>query len=300
MLSMPTIQVDTLRLDLIHPIISGNKWYKLNDYLQDAIAKNSRTIASFGGPYSNHLVALAYAANSLGLKSIGYVRSNKNEPLTHSLQAAIAMGMELIYLGRTSFQAKKQKLLEENVNELNKAIYLIDEGGYGPLGVKGATSIISQFEPTQNKEKGSVNTNPLDTYHYIICAVGTGTMLAGILQAAKKSQKIIGIVVLKNEGTLQTEIQNLLVDKNTPFSLLHQFHQGGYAKTSSEQIDFMNQLWVHAKIPTDIVYTGKVFYAVAQLVQQNYFKPGSKVLVIHSGGIQGNKSLAKNVLHFTS
>jgi len=301
-LSNSDVAIDVLRLDQVHPVVSGNKWYKLRYYIQGAVESQANTIASFGGPYSNHLVALAYAAKENGLKSIGYLRSNEGEPITPTLQEAIAYGMELVFLGRTSFQEKKNELLVQNKNG-DSETYFVDEGGYGILGAKGATTIVSDWDPFNKNNHSITETyvqakNPIHDYDYIICAVGTGTMIAGIINAAKINQTIIGIPVLKNEGTINQEIENLLEDKNAKFELLHTFHQGGYAKTSPAQIEFMNRLWIHAKIPTDIVYTGKVFFAVEQLIQENYFKPKSKVLIIHSGGLQGNRSLEKDVLHY--
>ena len=279
-LSSHQVAIDTLRLDQIHPIVSGNKWYKLRFYIQEAIKSQATTIASFGGPYSNHLVALAYMAKENGLKCIGYVRSNEGEPITPTLQEAIVYGMEIVFAGRSAFQEKKNELLSQNQESTN-GLYFVNEGGYGVLGAKGASTLMGDW-----------------SYNYIVCAVGTGTMIAGILNAVAKHQKIIGIPVLKNEGTIHSEIAELLDDKNANFTLLHQFHQGGYAKTTPEQIEFMNRLWAHASIPTDIVYTGKVFYAVEQLMHANYFNPNSKVLIIHSGGLQGNRSLEKGVLAF--
>jgi 1-aminocyclopropane-1-carboxylate deaminase len=290
-LSSDTISVDTLRLDQIHPIISGNKWYKLRYYLKEAKLNNAIKIASFGGPFSNHLVALAYVAKLNGLKSIGYVRSNDNENLTPSLQEAVSYGMELIFLGRQKFQEKKNKLIEANKTSADKQTYFIDEGGYGLTGAKGAATIISDWNHISTG-------NPIHKYNSIICAVGTGTMIAGILNTSNENQRVIGISVLKNEGTIKAEIQNLLTNKTKPFELLHSFHHGGYAKTTPVQIAFMNELWKNSKIPTDIVYTGKIFYAVHQLLLSNYFPTGSKVLVIHSGGLQGNRSLEKGVLNF--
>ena len=294
LLSRPSIQVNTLRLDLIHPIISGNKWYKLKFYLSEANEAKAKVIASFGGPFSNHLVALAYAAKMNGLKSIGYVRSNENESVTPSLQEALNYGMKLIHLGRTQFQSKKNELLALNAENLNET-YFLDEGGYGILGAKGASTIISDWE---SRKTNADDTNQIHNYDNIVCAVGTGTMIAGIINAAKNDQKVIGIPVLKNEGTINDEIDNLIENKFTNFTLFHEFHQGGYAKTTPNQIEFMNKLWEHNKIPTDIVYTGKVFYAVEQLLNQAYFKPDSKILIIHSGGLQGNQSLEKGVLVF--
>jgi 1-aminocyclopropane-1-carboxylate deaminase len=295
--------VEVLRLDQIHPIVSGNKWYKLRYYIQAAIEHQAKTIVSFGGPYSNHLVALAYAAKENGLKSIGYVRANEGEPITPTLQEATTYEMELIFLGRTLFQEKKKELLIQNVNGFSETYY-VDEGGYGKIGAKGASTIVNDWDPFNNNNNDSITEtndqakNPIHEYDYIICAVGTGTMIAGIINASKINQSIIGIPVLKNEGTIKNEILNLLEQGNTNFELLHTFHQGGYAKTTPVQIEFMNRLWDNTEIPTDIVYTGKVFYAVEQLILDNYFKPNSKLLIIHSGGLQGNRSLNKGVLLF--
>ena len=289
------VEFDVLRLDQIHPVISGNKWYKLRYYLKEAKQINATTIASFGGPYSNHIVALAFAAKLAGLNSIGYVRCNEGEPITSSMQEAMSYGMEIKYLGRTEFQEKKTNMLFENETSNQTETYFIDEGGYGTIGAKGASTIISDWE---NNNLNTLDSNPMHAYDYIVCAVGTGTMIAGIINAAKPNQIILGIPVLKNEGSISQEIKYLLENKNSNFDLQYDYHQGGYAKTTAEQIQFMNKLWDQAKIPTDIVYTGKLFYAIDQLLQKNYFKTGSKALIVHSGGLQGNRSLEKGVLHF--
>lgn len=274
--------VDLLRLDMVHPIVSGNKFYKLRFYIEEAITNGVNTVASFGGPYSNHIVALAFTAKEAGLKSIGYIRTNEHEPLTPSLVEAKSYGMELVYLGRTDFQSKKAAMVQANSNMPN--CYWVDEGGYGPIGAKGAATILTE--------------NDTSDYDYIICAVGTGTMLAGCINACKNHQRVIGIPVLKNEGTINAEITTLLIDQLKPYTLLHQFHQGGYAKTNAAMIEFMNKLWDAEKIPTDIVYTSKLLFAVDQLIKENYFQKEASILVIHSGGLQGNRSLAAGTLLF--
>jgi 1-aminocyclopropane-1-carboxylate deaminase len=278
----------------LHPIVSGNKFYKLRFYITEAIENGVSTVASFGGSYSNHIVALAFTAKEAGLKSIGYIRTNEDEPITPSLEEAKAYGMELVYLGRTDFKIKKASILQTNLAKSDT--YLIDEGGYGTIGARGAATILSENETAH--------------YDYIVCAVGTGTMLAGIAHAALPHQKIIGIPVLKNEGSIEAEINALLLDKNDlnydsnnynknrSYTLLHQFHQGGYAKTNPMMFDFMNRLWDTEKIPTDIVYTSKLLFAIEQLLQENYFEKDASILVIHSGGLQGNRSLPDGTLKF--
>ena len=275
------IQLAVLRLDAIHPIVSGNKWFKLKYYLQQAQQENADTMASFGGPYSNHLVALAFTAKKYNLKSVGYVRSNEDEPITPTIQEAKQYGMHLKFLGRNNFQLLKTELLQNNVTSNT---YFVDEGGYGILGAKGAATILSNAF-TKN-------------YSHIICAVGTGTMMAGLINAANQNQHVIGIPVLKNEATIRDEIAQLITNKETPFTLLHDFHLGGYAKTNQVQFDFMNLLWATEKIPTDIVYTSKLFMAVKSLIDNDYFSPTAKILIIHSGGLQGNRSLPAGTLLF--
>ncbi len=291
--SSSTIESSILRLDKLHPIVSGNKWFKLRYYIEEAIATKATTIASFGGPYSNHLVALAFAAKENNIKSIGYVRATKEDTITPSLQEAQTYGMQLEFIGRTNFQEIKNDLLKTNqyrnidINSNNNTdykngpIYFIDEGGYGKVGAKGAATILNEH---------------CKDYTTIIAAVGTGTMLAGLINAAETHQDIIGIPILKNEATIEAEIKNLLKDSSKQFTLLHNFHQGGYAKTNPALIAFMNQLWETEKIPSDIVYTGKLLMAVDSLLKENYFKEGSKILVIHSGGLQGNRSLPSGTL----
>jgi len=311
--SFQTAQVSAsvLRLDTLHTIISGNKWYKLKFYIKEAQQQEASTLASFGGPYSNHLVALAYAAKQYGFKSIGYVRSNENEPLTPTLEEAVRYGMNLKRIGRTQFQNIKEELMHQNIFHLDdhSKIYWIDEGGYGTLGAKGAATILDSIHSNEN-----TNSIPPEiirnSFTHIIAAVGTGTMLAGLIQSAASHQHVIGIPVLKNKGTIENEIKVLLESSynnnnnsnnnghQKRFTLLHDFHLGGYAKTTPAQFKFMNQFWEAEKIPTDIVYTGKVFMAVDQLIKNNYFPANSNLLIVHSGGLQGNSSLPLWTLNF--
>ena len=215
-------KVDLLRLDTLHPIVSGNKFYKLRFYIAAAIQNGCSTVVSFGGPYSNHIVALAFTAREAKLKSIGYIRTNADEPMTPSLAEAKAYGMELVYLGRTDFQTKKASILELSATKSDT--YFIDEGGYGAIGAKGAATILSE--------------NNTAHYDYIICAVGTGTMLAGCINAASPNQKIIGIPVLKNEGSIENEINALLLDKNNPNYDLH--NDPNYDSTNDSNNDKIN------------------------------------------------------------
>lgn len=275
------VQFDVLRLDLIHPIISGNKWYKLRYYLEDAIANNCSEIASFGGAYSNHIVAMACACNENRLKSIGFIRGDEIYPLSPTLQTAKDFGMELHFINRTEYKTK-ETLIAKNQKP---GRYWIPEGGYGKLGAKGASTMLE-----------SIN---LQSYHYIVAAVGSGTMIAGLLNASLANQNVIGISSQKNNSSLSSEVSALVAPQNLErFLFLSDYHFGGFAKHPDQLLDFMRDFWIRESVPTDIVYTSKVFYAMTDLLKKDFFKKGDRILVIHSGGLQGNLSLPKNTLPF--
>jgi 1-aminocyclopropane-1-carboxylate deaminase len=276
--------VDVLRLDLVHPVISGNKWYKLKEYVREAKVLDKKIILTFGGAYSNHIVAAAATAKQTGFKSIGIIRGEKPNPLSHTLLNASSNGMDLYFISRENY---KRKLIPAGVLEhYNKNdIYLINEGGYGVPGVAGAKEILSQVDSL--------------SYTHIIDSVGTGTTLAGLIEASREDQKIIGISSMKNNYSLQNEIEQLLSPQNKKtFILFHDYSFGGYAKFSKPLIDFMNEWFKLTGIPSDFVYTGKLFFAVNDLLEKNYFSPNSKLLIVHSGGLLGNQSLPNGTLIF--
>ncbi len=275
------VRIDTLRTDLIHPIISGNKWYKLRFYLADAIEKGCTEIASFGGAYSNHIVATACACKEISLKSIGFIRGDQTTALSQSLQSAASYGMQLEFVSRATYKDKSAI-----INKYAKdGRYWIPEGGYGLLGAKGAASILAD--------------HPIENYNYIIAAIGSGTMMAGLLNASLPHQTVIGISSQKNNSSLESEVR-LLVDPQNQhrFRYMGDYHFGGFAKHPPELLKFMANFWHSEKIPTDIVYTGKVFFALSDLLKKDYFKSGDQILVIHSGGLQGNFSLPENSLPY--
>ncbi|HEY0066020.1 MAG TPA: pyridoxal-phosphate dependent enzyme [Flavisolibacter sp.] len=269
-----------LRLDLIHPVISGNKWFKLKIYLEDALRLGRETLVTFGGAYSNHIVAAAAACKLYGLKSIGVIRGEKPALLSPTLLDAVSYGMELEFVSREDYRDRR---MPEHIAARQDA-YVVNEGGYGTKGAEGAASILA--------EAGG-------NYTHILAATGTGTMLAGLALAAGPGQEVTGIPVLKNFNSLVEEIDALLPqEKKGSFRLVDGFHFGGYAKYSAELTRFMNRWFELTGIPTDFVYTGKLFFALDQLMQQGYFPEGSRVLAIHSGGLQGNRSLPKGTLIF--
>jgi 1-aminocyclopropane-1-carboxylate deaminase len=265
----PTIRWDILRTDLIHPICSGNKFFKLKYYLIDAIQKNNTTIITAGGAWSNHIVATAFAARTCGLRSVGLIRGEKSETPSDTLSEASDLGMDLRYISRVDFGT----LTEPEPGE-----YYIPPGGYGETGAKGAGEMLDYAEGHH--------------YTHIICASGTGTMLAGLTLAAP-GKRVLGVAVLKHND-LGREAGKLI--EREELEMIHDYHFGGYAKKTDELLAFMNEFFRTTGIPTDFVYTGKLMYAVKQLIQKQFFPPGSRILTIHSGGLQGNKSLKKGEL----
>ncbi|MDE3234674.1 MAG: pyridoxal-phosphate dependent enzyme [Bacteroidota bacterium] len=275
------ISLNVVRLDKVHQIVSGNKWFKLKYYLEEALQNKYSTIATWGGAYSNHIVATAYAAKELNLESIGIIRGEQPQFPSHTLQQAKEAGMQLHFVSRTDFNNKsfiQQKYPAENC-------LWIDEGGYGTLGAKGAATI-AEFIPS-------------NTTH-IICAVGTGTMMAGLIQSAQPNQQVIGVSVLKNNLSIENEIKALLPTKDLQkkFLVLHDYHFGGYAKHPPALIDFMNELYHRYQLPTDIVYTSKMMYGLLDLIRKDHFPPDAVITAIHSGGLQGNGSLSQGILSF--
>ncbi len=274
------VSLSVLRLDAIHPIISGNKWFKLKEYLAEAKALGKKKLVTFGGAFSNHIVATAAAGQQKGFETFGIIRGERPPQLSHTLQQAIELGMQLHFVSR---EAYRQKNIPAEILALDDA-YRIAEGGYGPKGALGASTILDLVDKQQ--------------FTHFAAAAGTGTMLAGLLAAAAENQQVVGISVLKNYFELENDALKLIAEPKGKWDVLHQYHFGGYAKKTEALLQFMNDWYTQTGIPSDFVYTGKLFYALNDLIQKDYFPRGAQVLAIHSGGLQGNASLPKGTLIF--
>jgi len=281
-LTIKGITLDVLRLDKIHTVVSGNKYFKLKYYLEKAASENKKEIATFGGAWSNHIVATAFACKEAGFTSIGFIRGEKPATLSNTLQTALDYGMQLHFVTREEYRSKDNIKIKYN----QKDVFWIGEGGYGVTGAKGAAEILKLAEP--------------ESYTHIIGAVGTGTMLAGFISSAKSHQQVIGISSMKGNVALMEEIKALTApgESCNSYRLFHDYHFGGYGKHPKELIAYINSVYENYALPLDIVYTGKTFFAIEDLVRKDFFPEGSKLLMIHSGGLQGNKSLAPKVLAF--
>lgn len=272
------IELSVLRIDQFHEIVSGNKWFKLRYYIQEAVETNKNHIVTFGGAYSNHIVATAAACRIHQLNCTGIIRGEEAVSLSPTLLQAKELGMQLVFISREDYAVKKLPALLNS-----EGSYIINEGGYGRTGAQGAASISNHFIPSD--------------YSHICCAVGTGTMMAGLMNALT-GQQVIGISAMKNNLQLEEAVRQLLTEPQQQVQLFHDYHFGGYAKHKPALLSFMNEFYRTTGIPSDFVYTGKLFYAINDLAAKDFFPPGSKILLIHSGGLQGNRSLSKDTLIF--
>jgi 1-aminocyclopropane-1-carboxylate deaminase len=278
--------VDVLRLDLLHPVVSGNKWFKLKGHLRAAMASPDRPILTFGGAWSNHLVATAFAAKQLGLPAIGIIRGERSPKLSATLEDATSYGMSLIFISREEYARKEQPEFLQELAKSYPGVYIIPEGGGGEAGILGSEDILKGID-TQK-------------YTHILCAIGTGTTFLGLIRASTPDQQVIGVPVLKGFDTLEAiDKDNILrPELRARCRLLPDFHFGGYARHPQQLLDFMNSFYRETGIPSDIVYTGKLFYALEQGLSQSFFPAHSRILVVHSGGLQGNQSLPPGKLDF--
>ncbi|TCJ17429.1 pyridoxal-phosphate dependent enzyme [Flaviaesturariibacter flavus] len=274
------LQVSVLRLDELDPVISGNKWFKLAPYLQAAKAESCRGIMTWGGPWSNHILATAAACREAGLAARGIIRGELPALLSPMLRDADALGMELLFISRSEYREKRLPPGTDTAGWLE-----VPEGGYGPGGRDGAAGIAA--------------TTSWNAFSHVLVAVGTGTTLAGLIQASEGSAvRCTGINVLKNAGAADA-VRALLPERlHAAVDIRAGFEKGGYARHSPALIGFMNQWYRDTGIPSDFVYTGKLFRAADALVRQGAFPAGSRLLLVHSGGLQGNRSLPAGTLIF--
>jgi 1-aminocyclopropane-1-carboxylate deaminase len=301
------VELYVLRLDLMHPFVNGNKWFKLKYNLEAAQQNKFNRILTFGGAYSNHIYATAAAGNLFGFETIGIIRGEENLPLNPTLNFAHSQGMQLVYVDRQTYRNKHTEELQEVLKNRFGDFFLIPEGGCNLNGVRGCTEILSN---SLSLEREGLKSNNFD----IIClACGTGTTLAGIALSLNKSQHLIGFPVLKGGEFLKLEIETLLADylslnlsanlpimgdKSISWELICNYHFGGYAKVNKELIRFKKEFEEVHNIPLDYVYTAKMFYGVIDLIKQKYFDK-CRILMVHTGGLQGNMGMEEKRLEIT-
>ena len=271
------IQLFIKREDLIHPEISGNKFRKLKYNLLQAKSENKNTLLTFGGAFSNHISATAFAGKLHGFKTIGVIRGDelgddleKTLATNSTLRFAHDCGMQFEFVSRADYRTKTSPEFIQQLKDRLGDFYLVPEGGTNDLAIKGCEEILSE------------DTEKFDT---ICLAVGTGGTISGIINSAKQYQNVLGFPALKGDF-LNDEIKKYVYQTEN-WKLISEYHFGGYAKTSNELITFINQFKKETEIPLDPIYTGKMLIGLVDLINKNYFAEGAKILAIHTGGLQG-------------
>lgn len=277
-LSQFNVSIDVKRDDLIHPVISGNKRYKLHFYIQDMLASNKTRLVTFGGAYSNHLHATACVGNELGIQTVGIVRAEPHElnNPTPTLKDCQQWGMTLEPVSRAEYRLKQASPVVAQICAKYPDAYWVPEGGSGELGVKGAEYILSGVQQSN--------------YDVIVLACGTGTTLAGVVRASVDSVNVIGIPVLKGAKWMQSEVAQYLPATKRNWQLNYDYHFSGYGKWNDELVRFSESITQQSGIPLDLVYTAKAFYALVDLISAGKIARNSRVLFIHTGGLQGSRS----------
>ncbi|WP_037316730.1 1-aminocyclopropane-1-carboxylate deaminase/D-cysteine desulfhydrase [Salegentibacter sp. Hel_I_6] len=283
------ISLHLKREDLLHPEVSGNKFRKIKYNILEAEKQEKKTLLTFGGAYSNHIAATAAAGKISGLKTIGIIRGEElGENLENTLaqnstlQFAHSCGMQFRFVSREAYRKKETLEFQQKLNEEFGEFYLVPEGGTNQLAIKGCEEILSE----KDKE-----------FDFIAASVGTGGTLSGLINASAENQKILGFPALKGDF-LSKEIRKFSSKNN--WDLILNYHFSGYAKVNAQLINFINTFKKKYEIQLDPIYTGKLLFGIFDLIESGYFPSGSKILAIHTGGLQGitgmNKILEKKNL----
>ncbi len=262
------------RDDLLHSIISGNKWRKLKYSLDHALSLGANTLISMGGAYSNHLHALAYVGKVLDLKTIGFIRGEQPQILTPTLQDMKAWGMELKFVSRSEYRVLRQYKNWHDLPGLKPGQYWLTEGGAQALALKGVADLIAEIG---------------FPYTTLCVPCGTGTTLAGIIDAVPEQVSVLGFAALKNAGFLTADVEALLSQSCNNWQINWDYHFGGFAKINTVLTAFIENFELKTTIPLEPIYTGKMMYAVYDLIKKHYFQPGERIIALHTGGLQGKR-----------
>ena len=280
-LQQKNIRLGILRLDKLHPLVSGNKWYKLKDNISKALALGKKGLLTFGGAYSNHLIATAAAAQAFGLGSKAIVRGfHAQENLSPTLMKCASLGMELQFVSREEYDKKNDESYLHHLHHTSPNHFIIPEGGDNQDGINGAAAI-AELLP-QNLDM-------------VTLPIGTGTTFCGIRNGLSHQVKMLGFPTMKGGDYLSQHIQQHVSCNN--WVLHSNYHFGGFAKHKPALIEFMNNFYHQHKIPLDFVYTAKMMFGIFDLINKDELPNGTRLVCIHTGGLQGNDSI-KQLLHY--
>ncbi len=280
-LSRKNIQLGLLRLDQLHPVVSGNKWFKLKRNIQFALEQGKEGLLTFGGSHSNHLIATAAAAKAYHLQSTGLVRGLHAEAhLPETLRNCLEEGMALHYLSREEYSRKQDPDFLSYWQQLYPDFYIVPEGGNNVLGAEGAAEISSYIPEAAN---------------LVALPVGTGTTFTGIRQSLPAAKTMLGFCGMKGGEYLQPIIQEHLQEHAQehlgPWHITAEYHFGGFARHTPQLIQFINSFYQKQGIGLDFVYTAKMMFGLYELIAQNRIENGSHIIALHTGGLQGNNSI---------
>lgn len=264
------------REDLNHIALSGNKWHKLKHNIQEARKLKKTTLLTFGGAFSNHIYATAAAGKIFNFRTIGVIRGEEHLPLNPTLSFARENGMELYYMDRTVYRRKDSSESIEKLKERFGDFYLIPEGGTNEWAVKGCSELMHKIN--------------LD-FDYVCCPCGTGGTLAGLISGLNGKSNALGFAVLKGASFLKENVKSLLKNSGgellTNWEINLDYHFGGYAKMNNELLNFINNFYTVSKIPIEPIYTGKMLFGIYDLISKGFFTQGTRIIAIHTGGLQG-------------
>lgn len=260
------------REDLLHPYISGNKFRKLKYNIVQARKEGKSKLVTFGGAFSNHILAAAAAGAEYGFQTVGIIRGEelRDKILENpTLRQAQDFGMEFVFVSREAYRTKTESYFLDSLKDMLGDFYLLPEGGTNDLAVKGCEEILTESDAD---------------FDFICSAVGTGGTLSGLINCSKSSQQVLGFPALKGDF-LREDICSFV--SKTNWDLQTEYHFGGYGKVTEELVAFINTFYQSYGVPLDPIYTGKMVFGVIDLIDKGWFPSQSKILMIHTGGLQG-------------
>lgn len=277
------IKVWLKRDDLLHPIISGNKWRKLKYSLNHGLLLGKNTFVSMGGAYSNHLHALAFTGKLLNIKTRAFIRGEQPKHLNPTLRDLLNWGMSLEFISRSDYSALRVYKNYDSLPDLKNNEYWLPEGGALTFALQGVNELVTEIK---------------QPFEWICCPCGTGTTLAGIIQAVPEQTQVLGISALKGGGFLNDEVKQWLpepIKSQKNWQINPHYHFGGFAKTKPILFDFIHQFEQTQGITIEPVYSGKMLFALYDLISQGYFKAGASIIAVHTGGLQGKRGFNADV-----
>ncbi len=275
------VRIVVKREDLNHPHVSGNKWWKLKGVMDEARLQGKTTLITFGGAFSNHIVATAAAARESGLKSIGIIRGERILPLNTSLAFAEQQGMQLEFVSREVYRSKTDPEFLTHLSRRFGEGYIIPEGGTNDAAIRSVAQWAQQLMDVPD-------------FDFVCLPAGTGGTLAGLISGFGGSKQLIGFSVLKG-NFLTGEVDRMLTSSGSAYrnwSIENEYHFGGYAKSHPDLEKFMARQWEVNRLPLEPVYSGKMLFGVYDLIRKGRFSRSSVILVLHTGGLESMRDLS--------